>query len=230
MATILSIDTSTNPCSVAIAHNGKVLYDKTDINGQNHSKLLGIFVQEVLDQLKQEGGQLDAVALSEGPGSYTGLRIGASFAKGFCYGRDLPLILIPTLQVMAQQLMLQQVPTSGVLCPMIDARRMEVYSAIYTPDLTNLQPAEPVIVDSNSYAQWLNKEVVWFFGNGADKCKEVLTHSNARFVSGIYPQASAMSQLAEQAYHQGRFANLAYFEPFYLKEFQATAPKNKVLG
>lgn len=228
MATILSIDTSTRPCSVAIARNGEVILDKSDFEGQNHGKLLGVFVKELLDALQQLGGQLDAVALSEGPGSYTGLRIGTSLAKGLCFGLDIPLIAIPTHKVMAEAVRNNHLPEGAILCPMIDARRMEVYATLYNTQLEVVRTTGADIIDETSYNDYLNQGDVYFFGDGADKCKTTLTHPNAHFVDHIHPLASQMARLAEEDFAARRFVDVAYFEPFYLKEFVAVVPKNKV--
>ena len=229
MATILSIDTSTRPCSAAIARDGEVLFERSDFEGQNHGKLLGVFVKELLDRLRSEGGTLDAVALSQGPGSYTGLRIGTSLAKGLCFGLDLPLLAVPTLRVMAAEaLKAAPVPDGALLCPMIDARRMEVYAALYDTRLTPVRGVAADIINEDSYGEFLSRTEVWFCGDGAAKCRGTLTGANARFLDGVWPLASGMAPLAEQAYQAGERVDMAYFEPFYLKEFMATVPKNKV--
>jgi len=170
---------------------------------------------------------LQAIAVSSGPGSYTGLRIGVSQAKGLCYGLGIPLIGIPTPQLMAS-MMRDRVGEGELLCPMIDARRMEVYATVFDRSLNTIRPTAADIVDENSYADLLDKQSVVFFGDGAAKCRSVITHPNARFIDDIHPLAIGMVPLAEKAFQEGRFQDTAYFEPFYLKEFVATVPKNKL--
>lgn len=228
MAVILSIETSTSVCSVSLSHNGLCLAEKIDFKGPSHASLLNIFIQEMIDFAKANNLKIDAVAVSCGPGSYTGLRIGVSTAKGLCYGFGVPLIGINTLQIMADTVK-KNVPTNALLCPMIDARRMEVYAAFYDVQLNCIQETSADIIDETSYADLLEQQPIYFFGNGADKCKTALTHQNAFFVEDIHPIAKNMITLAEQAFATQRFEDVAYFEPFYLKEFVATTPKNKVL-
>ncbi len=229
MAKILLIDTSTEVCLVALSENNQVIASRIDTNGQNHSKLIGTFVQEVLQEAAFTAHQLDAVALSAGPGSYTGLRIGTSFVKGLCFGANIKVITLPTLQVLAQEALLQNtnIESNAHLCPMIDARRMEVYTAVYNSSLQEVTAAWPEIVSETSFQTYLNQPT-YFFGNGSDKCQSTLTHANAHFMKGIQPSAKAMMLLAEQAFEHKQFADTAYFEPFYLKEFMATLPKNKI--
>jgi len=172
---------------------------------------------------------LDAVAVSCGPGSYTGLRIGVSMAKGICYGRNLPLIALPTLEVMCVPVLLQQeLPEDALLCPMIDARRMEVYAAIYDRSLNVVRDISADVIDENSYLEFLEEHPVYFFGNGASKCREKITHSHAKFIENIRPLARWMFPLAEKAYAKKDFKDVAYFEPFYLKEFVASKPKKLI--
>ena len=229
MAKILLIDTSTEVCLVALADNTQLLASRIDTNGQNHSKLIGTFVLEVLQEAGITAHQLDAVALSAGPGSYTGLRIGTSFVKGLCFGTNIPVITLPTLQILAQEALLQQptIELDAYLCPMIDARRMEVYTAVYNAQAQEQTPAWPEIVTEASYATYLEKPT-YFFGNGSNKCQSTLTQANAHFIANIIPSAKAMMLLAQKAYDAQQFADTAYFEPFYLKEFMATMPKNKI--
>lgn len=228
---ILSIETATSVCSVAVSEDEKVIYEQVNTEGPSHASLLGVFVQEALDFLKEKGIRLDAVAVSSGPGSYTGLRIGVSEAKGLCYGLGIPLIAIDTLKVMAMNaLRKEEVGADDLLCPMIDARRMEVYAEIYDAQLNVVRPVAADIVDETSYGEFLSKRKVWFFGNGASKCQNSLTNANAGFLAGVYPTASEMTKLAAEAYRNKEFVDAAYYEPFYLKEFVATIPKNKVLS
>lgn len=229
MACILHIETSTDVCSVALSEDGAILFTKEDFDGPQHAVTLGVFVDEVLSMADSHAKPIDAVALSCGPGSYTGLRIGASMAKGICYGRNLPLIALPTLKVMSVPILLMdELPEDALLCPMIDARRMEVYAAIYDRALNPVKEVSADIITADSYAEYLREHPVYFFGNGAAKCKEIITHQNARFIDDIQPLARWMFPLADRAFLDGTFQDVAYFEPFYLKEFVATVAKNKV--
>jgi tRNA threonylcarbamoyladenosine biosynthesis protein TsaB len=229
MAVILSIETSTAVCSVALSNNGACLAEKINFEGPSHATLLSVYVQEMLDFAKQQGLKLDAVAISCGPGSYTGLRIGVSTAKGLCYGLEIPLIAINTLQVMASTVKESQVvPDNTLLCPMIDARRMEVYVAFYDIKLNTIKETAADIINEDSYIDLLNTHPILFFGNGADKCKANITHTNAIFLDEIHPIAKNMIILAEAYYQAQRFEDVAYFEPFYLKEFVTTTPKEKL--
>ena len=231
MSCILSIETSTSVCSIALSAEGKVLFEKSSFEGPSHAALLGVFVEEALSVLKENERKLDAVAVSSGPGSYTGLRIGVSLAKGLCFGWNIPLISIHTLDIMAATVIKQQVVDPDCLyCAMLDARRMEVYASIYDSSMHTVRETAADIVDADTYASYLEKGKVCFFGNGATKCQSVISSSNALFVEDIHPLAVNMVTLAEEAYNKGQFEDVAYFEPFYLKEFQATIAKNKVLG
>ena len=226
MSCILHIETSTQVCSVALSEDGQCIFSKTDFEGPSHAVTLGVYVNEALSFADSHAIPLDAVAVSCGPGSYTGLRIGVSMAKGICYGRNLPLIGIPTPEVMCVPLLLdEELPEDALLCPMIDARRMEVYAALYDRALHPVREIEAVIIDESSYEDYLNRGPVYFFGNGAAKCKEKILHPNARFVEDIHPLAKWMFPLAEKAFARGDFKDVAYFEPFYLKEFVASKPK-----
>ena len=226
MSCILHIETSTEVCSVALSQDGVSLFSKEDFNGPSHNTLLGVYVDEALSYADSHAIPLDAVAVSCGPGSYTGLRIGVSMAKGVCYGRDLKLIGLPTLEVMSVPVLLsKELPDDALLCPMIDARRMEVYAAIYDRGLNVKKPISADIIDENSYAEYLDEHPVYFFGNGAAKCREKITHPNAHFLDDIHPLAKWMFPLAEKAIANDKFDDVAYFEPFYLKEFVASTPK-----
>jgi tRNA threonylcarbamoyladenosine biosynthesis protein TsaB len=223
---ILHLETSTNVCSVALSEDGVCLFSKSNAEGMNHAALLSVFIAEALDVLKSTGKKLDAVAVSSGPGSYTGLRIGVSTAKGLCYGYGIPMIAVSTLEVLAAYAL--QVTTEAqdaLFCPMIDARRMEVYAAFYTAKAVMTREISADIIDSDSYQEILAAQPVYFFGNGAEKCKTTLTHPNARFIDNLVPLAENMIPLAERAFAENNFVDVAYFEPFYLKEFQATTPK-----
>ncbi len=226
MSCILNIETSTEACSVSVNQNGQNIFNKEDLKGPSHAISLGVFVDEALSFADNHAIPLEAVAVSCGPGSYTGLRIGVSMAKGICYGRNLPLIGLPTLEVLCVPVLLyHELPDDALLCPMIDARRMEVYSAVYDRALNVIRKVGADVIDENSYQEYLDKGPVYFFGNGALKCKDKIVHPNARFLENIYPLASNMSPLSEKALAKEDFKDVAYFEPFYLKEFIATKPK-----
>ncbi|MDH8700805.1 tRNA threonylcarbamoyladenosine biosynthesis protein TsaB [Dysgonomonadaceae bacterium PH5-43] len=232
MPCILSIETSTKVCSLALSVGDKVLLNKMQIKDASHASLLGVYAYEAMEFVRKNNIHVDAVAVSSGPGSYTGLRIGVSEAKGLCYGLDIPLIAIPSLKVLTESLLLQHTSYKDdiLLCPMIDARRMEVYSALYDVNLNEVRSVGADIIDAESYKEYLEAGKVIYFGDGSAKCKDVITSHNALFVDDIYPMASAMTNLAATAYSNKDFVDVAYFEPFYLKEFQATVAKNKVIN
>ena len=222
---ILNIETSTDACSAAITAGGKVLETGGEALAYLHSKKsehareLALMADSLVQRTQAAGYAIDAVAVSAGPGSYTGLRIGASAAKGIAYGMNIPLLAIPTLQIMAASAVNQG--AEGLLCPMIDARRMEVYNALYDTQLAECVPAQATILTEGSFAEQLQQGIVTFFGNGADKFQPIMTHSNARFISGIAPDAAFMGTLAETAFAHKAFADIAYWTPFYLKDFEA---------
>jgi universal bacterial protein yeaZ len=227
MSCILNIETSTNVCSVAVSQDGSCIFNKEDHEGPNHAVILGVFVQEALSFIDSHAIPLDAVAVSCGPGSYTGLRIGLSMAKGICYGRDVKLIAIPTLELMCVPLLLGEKidEENALLCPMIDARRMEVYSQFFDRALKEVRSISADIVENNTYDDILAQQPVYFFGNGAEKCHEVLTHHNAHIIEGIVPLAKNMYPLAEKRMANEQFEDVAYFVPFYLKDFVAKEAK-----
>lgn len=226
MPTILSIETSTEVCSVALTSEGAVLEHFEEFDGRNHATLLSGFVKGCLDHLRRHEMKLDAVAVSLGPGSYTGLRIGLSEGKGLAYALDVPLIGVDTLKLMSVNVMFNNdVAPDAMFAPMIDARRMEVYTAVYDLALNELVAPTPLILEEDSYAKWLDRGEVLFFGNGSDKAREVITHPNARFIADVKPLAIDMLPLADQAFRAGNFLDLAYSVPTYLKDFQATKPK-----
>ncbi|MFV0390359.1 MAG: tRNA (adenosine(37)-N6)-threonylcarbamoyltransferase complex dimerization subunit type 1 TsaB [Paludibacteraceae bacterium] len=225
---LIHIETSTNVCSVAVSQDGKCIFVASDSAGMNHATMLSPFIQKGLDAMKAGNIFPDAIVVSSGPGSYTGLRIGVSTAKGLCFGYGIPLIGIDTLSILTQAVILKQaVETNALLCPMIDARRMEVYTALYSSDLKQIEPVSAKIVGENSFLELLDKNTIYFYGNGADKCKEIITHANAKFISAVEPQAENMIALGEEKFIKQDFEDTAYFEPFYLKDFQATTPKNR---
>ena len=230
MSCILNIETSTDVCSVAISDSGQVIFNKEDHSGPNHAVKLGVYVDEALDFLDSHGLPLEAVAVSCGPGSYTGLRIGVSMAKGICYGRGVKLIAVPTLELMAVPVLLGEHPEEedALIIPMLDARRMEVYAEVLDRALKVVRPIQADIVDADTYKEYLDKHPVYFFGNGAAKCMETINHPNAYLVEGIEPLAKNMAPLAEKRFVEGKFEDVAYFVPFYLKDFVAKMPKKLI--
>ena len=226
MSCILAIETSTEVCSVALGQDGDTIFEKVCEENNAHTRHLATFVDEALSFANSHAIPLDAVAITEGPGSYTGLRIGTSTAKGICYGFNIPLITIPTLKMLCvRPLLYEELDEDALLCPMIDARRMEVYAAIYDRSLRNIRETQADIIDETSYADYLEKQPIYFFGNGAEKCIDIIKHPNARFISNIKASAKSMLPLAELAIAKNDFADVAYFEPYYLKEFVATKAK-----
>lgn len=230
MSCILHIDTSTSVCSVAVSQDGTCLFNKEDHSGPNHSITLGIFIDEALALVDSQGIMLDAVSVSGGPGSYTGLRIGVSMAKGICYGRELKLISVPTLELLCVPVLLNhdEIEDNALLCPMLDARRMEVYAALFDRALKPIRETQADVVDENTYKQWLDERPVYFFGNGAAKCMEQINHPNARLIEDIEPLAKWMLPLAEKRMIQERFEDVAYYTPFYLKDFVAKEAKKLI--
>jgi len=222
MASILHIETSTDVCSVALSKDGKCVFSREDYDGPNHAVKLGVFVDEALSFADSNMIGLEAVAVSSGPGSYTGLRIGVSMAKGVCFGRDLKLIAVPTLQLLAVPLLLsEQIEEGALLCPMIDARRMEVYSALYDRALREVRGVQADVVDGSTYEQYLREQPIYFFGNGAEKCMDVIANANARLIKDVQPVAKWMFPIAEKRFFNGQFEDVAYFVPYYLKDFVA---------
>jgi tRNA threonylcarbamoyladenosine biosynthesis protein TsaB len=225
---LLSIDTSTRNCSVAIHQDGKLLAISELYAEKSSSGMLTTLIKNVVKYANLSLNDLDAIAVAKGPGSYTGLRIGVSTAKGLCYTLDKPLIAINTLEAMAFQLK-DFIDVDFLLCPMIDARRMEVYCAIYEArSLYEIQATEAKIIDKNSFDELLRKNGIVFFGDGAEKCRDTLRESsgNASFLdTEIHPSARTIGYLANQSFKQNKFEDLADFEPFYLKDFMATTPR-----
>ncbi|MDD6804183.1 MAG: tRNA (adenosine(37)-N6)-threonylcarbamoyltransferase complex dimerization subunit type 1 TsaB [Prevotellaceae bacterium] len=232
MSCILHIETSTNVCSVAVSEDGKVIFDKADRTGNNHAEALGSFVDEAMSFADSHAIPLDAVAVSSGPGSYTGLRIGVSMAKGVCYALNLPLLSVPTLELMCVPVLLrnEEIEDEALLCPMIDARRMEVYAAIYDRALKPVRGIQADVVDADTYRQWLEDRPVYFFGNGAAKCMDTINHPNAHLIEGIEPVAKWMMPLAERKMLNDIHEDVAYFVPYYLKDFVAKQPKDLLRG
>lgn len=229
MSVILHIESATEGCSVAVSDEGQIVFNMEDMAGHNNAVSLGVLVDEALSLVDSRGLKLDAVSVSEGPGSYTGLRIGVSMAKGVCYGRGLKLISVSTLKLLCVQPLLSlELPHDALLCPMIDARRMEVYSAIYDRALNEVREIRADVVDSNTYKEYLDSHPVWFMGNGSAKCKEIIGHPNAHFLDDVTPLARWMFPLAEMSLNREEFRDVAYFEPYYLKDFIAVKPKKLV--
>ena len=228
MAVILNIETSTTVCSVALTAEGMILTHYEDFEGRNHAALLSGYVKSCLDFLAEKELKLDAVAVSIGPGSYTGLRIGLSEAKGLAYALDIPLIAVSTLELMATRVMFStlDIDPETIFVPMIDARRMEVYTAAYDFALAELMSPQPLILDENSYADLIaTGRPLLLFGNGSAKAAEVVGASNVTIVDGVDPLAVDMVALAERSFSERNFVDLAYSVPVYLKDFIATKPK-----
>lgn len=226
MSCILHIETSTNVCSVAVSLDGECIFDKEDFSGPNHAERLGEYVDEALSFADSHAIPVDAVAVSSGPGSYTGLRIGVSMAKGICYGRNIPLLSVPTLELLSVPVLLghDEIEDDALICPMLDARRMEVYAAVYNRALQPVRPIQADVVDADTYKEWLDRYPVYFFGNGAAKCMETINHPNAHLIKDIVPLAKWMFPLAEKKMAKGETEDVAYFVPFYLKDFVAKMP------
>jgi len=228
MACILHIETSTNVCSVAVSENGQCIFEQQERGDKGAgAEHLGTMVDEALSFTDSHAIPFDAVAVSCGPGSYTGLRIGVSMAKGICCGRDLKLIAVPTLELLCVPVLLREQVSEedALLCPMLDARRMEVYAAVYDRALKPVREVRADVVDGDTYRAWLDQHPVYFFGNGAAKCMEAINHPNAHLLDGVEPLAKWMMPLAERQFLNGQFEDVAYFVPFYLKDFVAIKSK-----
>ncbi len=235
MATILNIDTSTEVCSVSLGKDGISVALREDHAGKNHAMQLTLFIDELLQQKGISMHDIDAVAVSGGPGSYTGLRIGVSTAKGICYASGKPLIAIPSLEAMAHHVISNSAryhlpdEASMLFCPMIDARRMEVYTAVYNAKGEQIQKISADIIDHQSFEEQLKTDKVAFFGNGSAKCRAAIGHENALFVADVHTSAAYIAPLAEKAYSEKRFVDTAYYEPYYLKDFVATVPTKNII-
>lgn len=222
MAYILNIETATTNCSVSVAKDGKTIALKEDYdNGYSHAEKLHVYIDEVLKEAQIEKQQLDAIAVSKGPGSYTGLRIGVSAAKGLCFALDIPLIAVSTLEALAHQVKAE----NGLIIPMLDARRLEVYSAIFNSDYQEVRAIEAQVLDENSFSEYLKERKVYFIGNGVKKTMDLITNKNAVFIEEKLPSANQMSLLSFEAYKKSNIQDVAYFEPFYLKDFVAVKSK-----
>lgn len=218
MALILNIETATTNCSVSISKDGKTVFLKEDNNkNYSHAESLHLFIDAVLKESNTTLADIDAIAVSKGPGSYTGLRIGVSAAKGLCFALNKPLISVPTLQALAHQVKVE----NGFVVSMLDARRMEVYSSIFDSHYNQIRDTEAEILDENSFIEYLENSKVYFIGNGVEKTKEILAHPNAVFIEDKLPSANEMGLLAYNKYKISDFEDVAYFEPYYLKDFVA---------
>jgi tRNA threonylcarbamoyladenosine biosynthesis protein TsaB len=224
MPNLLCIETATEVCSVAIFEDAKCISLKEIATGNQHASQLAILIQEATKEANLTLKQLDAVVVSKGPGSYTGLRVGVSTAKGICFALNKPLIAINTLTSMAFAYIEQAKPKYGLVCPMIDARRMEVYMALYSTDGTEVMATEAKIIDQDSFKEQFNSTIT-FIGNGAEKCKGLLTSPQAIFETGFYCSAVGLGTLGLRAFNDGHFEDVAYFEPYYLKDFVGTTAK-----
>ncbi|BDX37744.1 tRNA (adenosine(37)-N6)-threonylcarbamoyltransferase complex dimerization subunit type 1 TsaB [Tenuifilaceae bacterium CYCD] len=226
MIHILCIETGTTTCSVALGNEKGVIGYKEVSDAKAHASQLSVLINELMAEHAFDISKIDAVAVSKGPGSYTGLRIGVSLAKGICYSLGKPLLAIGSLDSMVYGI--NGMP-SDLYCPMIDARRMEVYTALFNNSLNKISEVEAIIVDVNSFAEQLQSNKILFFGSGAPKCRSVISNQNAIFIDNFEPSARFMLPLALKAYKDEIFEDIAYFEPFYLKDFVATVAKNKVI-
>ena len=238
MKRIILIETSTALCSAALAEDGAITSYRESSAAKAHASLTAVFIKEMLEEKGLSINDCDAICVSMGPGSYTGLRVGVSTAKGLCFGSGKPLIAVGTLETLVAQAT-SAIPSEvegspyRFIIPMIDARRMEVYSAVFEiagqagNDARQITETTPVIIDENSFAEYLEQGPCLFIGDGAGKCADVIKHPNAQFCQ-CWPKASAMLEPAMKAYKEKRFEDVAYFEPFYLKEFVATVSKKKL--
>ncbi len=232
MSVILCIETATSVCSVALSKSGTLIGHKETQIRNSHAEIITVFIDQLIKESGLDYSGLSAVAVSKGPGSYTGLRIGVSTAKGLCYALDIPLISIPTLLTMsigAEKKFDDQEGFPVLFCPMIDARRMEVYSAIYDKNLKQVRETKAEIITTDSFSKELETNRMVFFGDGAAKCKDIIVHSNAVFYDDIFPSAQNMINLAYAAFQNRQFEDVAYFEPYYLKDFIPGIPKVKGL-
>ena len=224
MGSILNIETATKNCSVSIAKNGAILAIKELNNGNySHAEVLHPFIVDILKEAELSVKDIDAVAVSKGPGSYTGLRIGVSAAKGFCFAFDKPLISVDTLTSLSRYISIDK----GIIIPMIDARRMEVYSAVFNNKNERIRDIKAEIIEENSFIEYLENNKVYFLGDGAQKCKSIINHENAIFIDDKFPSAKEMAQMSFYKYQKSDIENVAYFEPFYLKDFVVIPEKKK---
>lgn len=222
MSYILNIETATTNCSVSLSKQGETVVLKEDYNSNySHAERLHVYIDEVLKSSNISKANLDAIAISKGPGSYTGLRIGVSTAKGLCFALDKPLIAVSTLKTLAYQVKIDE----GVIIPMLDARRMEVYSAIYDANYNQVRETQAQILEENAFSNYLDEGKVYFIGSGVEKAKGLLKHTNAVFIEGKLPSANEMSKHSFEKYKKSDIEDVAYFEPYYLKDFIAIKSK-----
>ncbi|GAA4960053.1 tRNA (adenosine(37)-N6)-threonylcarbamoyltransferase complex dimerization subunit type 1 TsaB [Algibacter aquimarinus] len=224
MSIILNIETATTNCSVSLSKKGKTLILKEDYDkNYSHAERLHVYIDAVLNEASISKNDINAIAVSKGPGSYTGLRIGVSAAKGLCFALSKPLISVPTLEALAHQ----AICDDGTIIPMLDARRMEVYSAVYDSNYNQIRETQAQILDKNAFSDYLKQGTVYFIGNGVEKTKTIINHPNAIFIDDKLPSANEMSKLSYEKYNMGDIEDVAYFEPYYLKDFVALKPKRK---
>jgi tRNA threonylcarbamoyladenosine biosynthesis protein TsaB len=224
LALILNIETATKNCSVSVFRNEEIIALKEFNDGNySHAEVLHSFIVDIVNEAKISLNDLDAIAVSKGPGSYTGLRIGVSAAKGFCFALQKPLIAIDTLHSLSHAITIDK----GIMIPMLDARRMEVYSAVYNQNYEQIREIRAEIIDENSFSEFLMHQKVYFLGDGALKCRDIIKHENAVFMDEIFPSSKEMGVLAFEKYKKSDFENVAYFEPFYLKDFIVVPEKKK---
>lgn len=224
MSYILNIETSTTNCSVSLSNKGETLVLKEDYNSNySHAERLHLFIEDVINEAGISKTDLEAIAISKGPGSYTGLRIGVSTAKGLCYALDIPLISVSTLEALAAQVIIDE----GCIIPMLDARRLEVYSAVFDASNKEIRDIKAEVLEESSFINYLDKGKAHFIGNGVEKSKAIIQHENAIFIDGKLPSANNMSNIAYAKYKKSDIEDVAYFEPFYLKDFIALKPKSQ---
>jgi tRNA threonylcarbamoyladenosine biosynthesis protein TsaB len=230
MALLLSLETSSQACSVALHNNGLLLASREIDTPRSAASQLAGMIREVINESQHKTNDLQGIVVASGPGSYTGLRIGVATAKGLCYALNIPLIAINTLQLLAYQGkdLLQNLETKEqhnmLLCPMLDARRMEVYCMLLDDNLTEVEPTQAKIIDEHSFENHLEQKIIYFLGEGAEKCKNIISHSNARFVTEINPLATRLGELGHTRWNQSAFEDVVSFEPFYLKDFLIRKP------
>jgi tRNA threonylcarbamoyladenosine biosynthesis protein TsaB len=232
MTNILLIETATMSCSVGISRDGEIIALRESMEFRSHAEMVSVFIADIMNETGLFYSDLHAVAVSKGPGSYTGLRIGVSTAKGICYGADLPLIAIETLAAMTNGFITnykEKILPTDLFCPMIDARRMEVYCRLSDASQIIISETEALIIDNQSFNDKLTDHRIWFFGDGAQKCESIINNHNALVIKDFNPSVRFIASMAQQAYDQKKFENVAYFEPFYLKDFVAALPKVKGL-
>ncbi len=233
MAKIVHIETATNTCSAALSSGEELISFRESHIDKSHAGLLTVFIGELFKEAGISPKDIDAISVSMGPGSYTGLRIGVSVAKGMAYSLNIPLIAVDTLKAMTQGYLKRDFVDNNksfLLCPMIDARRMEVYLSLFDQKMQRMKETEAVVIDKNSFSEELEENKIFFFGSGAPKCKAIISHNNAVFIEDFQNSARDMISLAYRQFKIEDFVDVAYFEPYYLKDFIATTPKNKILG